>query len=109
MNIPVSCGKCRYGNTFDISIDDLCTYCRILGTSEDWCDFPNRPDGTLRMHNCPISNLTKEQMLIGEKRIVEDKKKAQLLYRYYHGRTVKIRKRSLGRLKKIQAHETRYG
>ena len=52
-SIPVSCGACEYGKTFDMSIDDLCTYCSLLLKTQDWCDFPKRKDGTLRMDGCP--------------------------------------------------------
>ncbi|MFW5891377.1 MAG: hypothetical protein ACOCUI_04080 [bacterium] len=100
MNIPKSCEICKYGNTFDLSVDDLCTYCYITGIQQDWCDFPNRLDKTLRMHGCPLPDLTDEQIEITNKRITETKNRRKIIYRLIHGKTKLIRKRNLGRARK---------
>jgi hypothetical protein len=52
--MPKACGKCEYGITYDLSIDDLVTKCKLTNCEQDWCDFPNRNDGTLRMFGCPL-------------------------------------------------------
>lgn len=109
MNIPISCGKCRYGNTFDMSIDDLCTYCMVLGYSSDWCDFPNRRDDTLRMRNCPLPNLTKEQIEIAEIRLKEYRLKKIIRNRIFFGKTKLIKKRNLGRARKLKGTNKRKG
>lgn len=101
MNIPTSCGSCQYGNTFDLSVDDLCTYCFILDQEEEWCNFPNRKDKTLRMRGCPLPNITKEQLKQANNKIKIHKLKERVLYKAIKGRTKLIRKRNVSRLKKI--------
>ena len=52
--IPITCGKCEHGTTWDMSVDDLITVCKLINRKQDWCDFPNRADNTLRMFGCPL-------------------------------------------------------
>lgn len=105
MNIPSSCGKCKYGNTFDLSIDDLCTYCMVLGCSGDWVDFPSREDGTHRMRYCPLPSLTNEQIVVAEKRLGTYNLKKGLIHRALHGKTKLIRKRNWSRLDRLERKE----
>jgi hypothetical protein len=73
----------------------------VQDKNEDWCDFPNRKDGTDRMKNCPLPNLTKEQIIIAEKRLEELNLKKKILNKFRYGKTKLIRKRNLGRMYKI--------
>lgn len=52
--IPISCGRCEYGEIWDMSVDDLVTVCELLRCQQDWCGFPDRIDGTIRMFGCPL-------------------------------------------------------
>lgn len=101
MNIPISCGKCKYGNTRDMSIDDLNTFCFILGYDEDSCDFPNRRDGTRRMRGCPLPKLMDEQVKMAEQRLEAHKLKKVLFRKMLKGKTKLIRKRNASRLIKL--------
>lgn len=101
MNIPKSCGRCRYGNTYDLSVDDLCTYCFILGYEEEWCEFPNRRDNTIRMGRCPLPNLTEKQIKVAEDKINTHKQKKKIAYRVANGKTKLIRKRNVSRFIKL--------
>ena len=105
MNIPSSCGKCKYGETFDLSVDDLCTYCVALGYGGDWTDYPHRQDGTVRMKDCPLSDLTNEEVIIINKKLARYNLEKGLVNIALHGKTKLIRKRNWGRLDRLEAKE----
>lgn len=102
MSIPNSCGSCKYGRTHDMSIDDLYTTCYILGYGEDWCSFPNRGDGTLRMDSCPLPDITSQQIKVAQERIKEYKFRQGLWNKIRFGKTKLIKKRNLARAKKLK-------
>ena len=56
-NMPLTCSHCEHGHTYDLSVDDLVTYCRLTKRSQDWCDFPDREDETIRMSGCPLKEV----------------------------------------------------
>ena len=64
IEIPTSCGRCKYGRTYDLSVDDLVTKCFITGHSQDWCDFPRSSD---RMYGCPLPNVSDGQLARAKK------------------------------------------
>ena len=101
INIPNSCGKCKYGNTYDLSIDNLCTYCYVLDYSQDWCDIPRMQDGTMRFRECPLPNLTNKQVKMADNKIETHKAKRKFAHRMIHGKTKLIRKRNESRLMKL--------
>lgn len=105
ITIPQSCYYCKYGNTFDLSVDDLCTYCMVLNEHQDWCDFPNRKDKSLRMYGCPLPNLTELQIAIAEKRLKEIILINKVINKIYHGKTKLIRKRNLSRAKRLAKYK----
>ena len=105
MQIPVSCGKCKYGETFDLSVDDLCTICFISKQSSDWCDFPERNDGTTRMEDCPLPNVSQRQIQRAEKMLKRRKQMYGIIRRIYRGKTYRIRKRNLSRARKYNEQE----
>lgn len=101
MNIPKSCGGCKYGYTYDMSIDDLRTHCFVLNYGEDWCDFPNRIDYTSRMRGCPLPNLTEDQIKIAKEGLEKYKLQKKMLKKALDGKTKLIRKRNWSRIKKL--------
>ena len=105
MNMPNTCGRCKYGETFDLSVDDLCTYCIILGYEGDWVDFPNREDGTSRMQNCPLDSMTGKEITVIDKKLKRHNLERRLVDKALRGRTKLIRKRNWSRLDKLEAKE----
>lgn len=101
MNIPKSCGICRYGNTYDMSVDDLFTYCYVLDYGKDWCDFPNRADNTLRMRGCPLPDITDKQFKMAEHKIEIHEKKRKYAKKMMKGKTKLIRTRNIQKLIKL--------
>ena len=94
MEIPISCGACRYGYTFDLSVDDLCTYCTATGDTRDWCDFPHREDKTYRMWSCPLPEMTRLQYERAMKEKSIGKHILKLKNKMMHGKTKLIKKRN---------------
>lgn len=105
MNIPISCGSCKCGVTKDMSVDDLITHCYITGFEQDWCDFPNRKDGTDRMYGCPLPNVTVDQFNKAVQTIKNEteriKKNRKIFFRRSRGKTKLIKKRNQARWRKI--------
>ena len=101
MNIPKSCGECKYGHTYDMSIDDLCTKCMVTNYKSDWCSFPNRSDGTHRMRGCPLPNLTDNQIKVAEVRLKRYTTMRILLKKALKGKTKLIRKRNWSRINRL--------
>jgi len=96
---PKSCDICRYGRTWDSSVDDLNTHCFILGYTQNWSD--DFPRGSLRMRDCPMPHLTDEQIRVGEKKLEVQKLKELLVQRMIYGKTKLIKTRNLSRFKSL--------